>query len=134
MVPLVSNSPLSDKQTHLQPVLKPGSKAKTRFSPKGEANKSCCAFKAKTEIASSSARFFSFAMTSFSKLGCNKRSYASSKAYATTSLKSLYPRNSLRFTFRSDFSVSGSAFTLRKPKSRPRITAKKRCEGMPVNF
>ncbi len=73
MVSLYFNSPCASKQTTLQPVLNPGSIAKTRFSPKGEPNNNCFKFLANTLIADSSAFSLAIFKVSFDKDGNNSR-------------------------------------------------------------
>ena len=55
IVSLYFSLPCASKQTILHPVLKPGSIAKTRFSPIGDPNNNCFRFFAKTSMAASSA-------------------------------------------------------------------------------
>ena len=73
MVSLCTNCPCASRHTTLQPVLKPGSMARIRFSPKGDPKRSCLRFLAKTVTAVSSAFFLASDKASLDNAGSKRR-------------------------------------------------------------
>ena len=129
MVSLCTNAPYSLSITTLQPVLKPGSRANTRFFPNGAASKSCRRFSANTFTATSSAFSLYSARISVSSDGSKRRFQASSMASCTKSVEALSFLKKMLSRTLSASSALMLSFTFRSPSSSARNNAKIRCDG-----